>query len=264
MPYRANRCARRCPWCDSEEAAFRTFAAILGTIALAFLIFVAVVYFQQIIESQKKLRSLITNETPISGFYGPGSWWAWLILLVMMHAHMVVSFLSSVEPPEEWDYDLISASGYIVAAAIDLILKSRAIKKLGGSACESPLLPALFCAKRVVSVGTGASLFTIALASYVGGSSGSRRIAIAIIPIVFAVIAAWFSFRAHQAIFRTDSHIPCRLPDGSLLKPEVSFVLVDVPDILVDLIISGPEKNYYFSRTYWLCVVASAAPWGLI
>ncbi|KAJ7266272.1 hypothetical protein C8J57DRAFT_1229672 [Mycena rebaudengoi] len=262
MARRANCCARRRGWCDSGEAASRTIGAIICTMGLVLLILAAVVYFQQIIESQTKLRSLITDKTPISGFYGPGSWWAWLITLGMTHAHMVVSFLSSAELPEEWDYDLIGVSGYIVAAAIDLSLKSRAMMQLGGGACESLLLPALFCAERVVSVGTGASLFTISFASYVGGSSGRHRIAIAIIPVLFAVTAAWFSFRAHQAIFRTDSPNPCAFPDGSLLKPEISFVLTDVPDILMHVITSVPA--IYFSRNYWLFLAASAVLLGSI
>ncbi|KAF7367165.1 hypothetical protein MSAN_00976300 [Mycena sanguinolenta] len=108
----------------------------------------------------------------------------------------------------------------------------------------------MFCAERVVSVGTGASLFTIAMDIYISGSLGHRRTAIATIPIIFAVIGAWFNFGAHQAIFRTDPHNSCTFPDGSLMgKPRFSFVLVDVPDVMIDSMTSLTEM--YFSRA-WL------------
>ncbi|KAJ6484827.1 hypothetical protein C8R45DRAFT_1098971 [Mycena sanguinolenta] len=177
------------------------------------------------VATQKKLRSLITEATPISGFYGPGDWWAWLITLGMTvtHGH---SFLARAEP-DAWDYNLMGASGYIVAAAIDLTLKARAIRNLGDSACESPLLPALLCAERVVSLGTGSSLFTIATAGYVGRSSGGRRAAIALIPVVFALIAS-----------------------GTLKPGDISFALGDFPSVVLFVINVIP--HLYGSRYYWL------------
>ncbi|KAF7375818.1 hypothetical protein MSAN_00471700 [Mycena sanguinolenta] len=217
------------------------------------LILMVVYSVQEGIASQKKLRLLVTQNTPISGFYAPGSWWAWLITLGMTHAHMVVSLMVSANPWEEWDYDLIGASGYIIAAAIDLTLKGRAISHLGDSACGSPLLPAFLCAERAVSVGTGSSLFTIATASYIGrfGFSARRRVGIAIIPLVFVIVALGYSFRARQAIFRTAPDMPCRLPDGSGLKPEMFFVLVDVPTLMV-VATTDIVPAIYMSRSYWL------------
>ncbi|KAJ7789871.1 hypothetical protein B0H13DRAFT_2173879, partial [Mycena leptocephala] len=103
------------------------------------------------------LRFRITNDnTSISGFYGPGAWWAWLVTLGMTHA-------------AEWDYDLIAAGGYIITASIDLIIN------------ESPLLPALACAECVVSIGTGSSLFTVV-------TSGAS------VPLLFALVASFFVF----------------------------------------------------------------------
>ncbi|KAF7375833.1 hypothetical protein MSAN_00473200 [Mycena sanguinolenta] len=213
------------------------------------------------IAKQKKLRLLVTQNTPISGFYGPGSWWAWLITLGMTHAHMGVNFLVSGELPEELDYDLIGASGYIVAAAIDLTLKGRAIGHLGDGACGSPLLPALLCAERAVSVGTASSLFTIATASYVGGFSARRRVGIAIVPLVFVIVALGYSFRAHQAIYRENSRTPCRLPDGSRLVPGVSFMLVDIPPVLFQMV-TAIVGGAFMSRLFWLVtgVIAAIPP----
>ncbi|KAF7358591.1 hypothetical protein MSAN_01197600 [Mycena sanguinolenta] len=236
-------------------------------------------HFQDVVASQKKLRSLIADNTPISGWYGPGSWWAWLITLGMTsdrhgcgnprrvagtgergygygstfedprrparsaddpytrlcfiegmtHAH---SFVATAEP-DEWDYDLIAASGYTIAAAIDVIFKAKTMVQLGESVCGSPTLPALLCAERAVTVGAGSSLFTIAAASYVGWSSGRRRVGVAIIPLVFVVVASCFSIRAHQAIFRTEL---CKLPDGSrvgpgdlLFAPVTTIYLITLP-----------------------------------
>ncbi|KAJ6461803.1 hypothetical protein C8R45DRAFT_1028013 [Mycena sanguinolenta] len=198
-------------------------------------------------ENEKKLRSLITVNTPISGFYGPGSWWAWLITLGMTHAH---SFVATAEP-EEWDYDLIATSGYIIAAAIDLTLKARTIAKLGDSACGSPLLPALFCAERVVLVGTGSSLFTIATAGFVRRSFARRRAATALIPVVFAAIALGITSAAHSAILEADTDSRCTLSDGSrLVLEDISFLLVDLPLAMISLLKIVPAL--YMSGWYWL------------
>ncbi|KAJ6511210.1 hypothetical protein C8R45DRAFT_1162842 [Mycena sanguinolenta] len=240
MARRTGRFARGCVSCETA------CATILFVIVIAAVVTPVAVLSGA---TEKKLRSLITVNTPISGFYGPGSW-AWLITLGMTHAH---SFVATAEP-EEWDYGLIAASGYMVAAAIDLTHKARTIAKLGDSACESPLLPTLLCAARVIWVGTGSSLFTIATTAFVGGSSGRRRAATALIPFVFAVIASWFTCAAHSAILGTDPHSQCTLSDGSRLRLEdISSTLVDVP-----LPISLTVKIVpvlYMSRWYWLIAV---------
>ncbi|KAJ6478277.1 hypothetical protein C8R45DRAFT_1006936 [Mycena sanguinolenta] len=250
MARRAGRFARGCL---SGETAGAT---------ILFIIVVAAVVTPVAVLSgatEKKLRSLITVNTPISGFYGPGSWWACLITLGMTHAH---SFVATAEP-EEWDYDLIAVSGYIVAAAIDLTLKARTIGKLGNRACGSPLLPAFLCAARVVWVGTGSSLFTIATAVFVGGSSGRRRAVTALIPFVFAVIAFWFTSAAHSAIVGTDPStfklmMPdsmCTLSDGSRLRGEdISSILVDLPLFIIWISIKVVPV-FYMSGWYWLITV---------
>jgi hypothetical protein len=73
---------------------------------------------------QTKLRSSITADTSISGFYGPGAWCTWLITLGLSHGHTFMTLLRSGEPPSV-DYDLIAASFYTAAATIDLIAKSH-------------------------------------------------------------------------------------------------------------------------------------------
>ncbi|KAF7336463.1 hypothetical protein MSAN_02300500 [Mycena sanguinolenta] len=251
MAGRARRFARDCL---SAEAAGLTIPYIFVT---AFMLGPVAVFNGA---TEKKLRSLITVDTSISGFYGPGSWWAWLITLGMTHVHSFVA----LEEPEEWDYDLIAASGYIVAAAIDLTLKARIIGKLGDSACESPLLPALLCAQRVVWVGTGSSLFTIVtapIAVAAGGSSGRQRAVTALIPFVFSVIALCFTFTAHNAILRTDKEgmffgmyvdNPCTLSDGSrLLRDDISFSLADLPLFVLSTAIKVTALAYT-SGWYWL------------
>jgi hypothetical protein len=105
--------------------------------------------------------------------------------------------------PPEWDYDLVGASAYTVAAAIDLIHKSRQIAQLGDQASESVLIPALVCAERVVTIGAGSSLMSVIVAFFVGSASGIRTAAIAIIPLILASVTSGFTMRAHHAIGQT-------------------------------------------------------------
>ncbi|KAF7368038.1 hypothetical protein MSAN_00869700 [Mycena sanguinolenta] len=243
MARRRNRAAR------NASSSSNACCIPLAIVVLAGIIAGVVIIIQDTIATQRELRSKITDDTPISGFYGPGAWWAWLITLGMTHGH---SFLAMAESREEWDYDLFAASGYIIAAAIDLISKGRAIARLGDAASESPLLPALLCAERVVSVGTGSSLFTIITASIFHGSAGRRRAAIALVPLIFALVASWFTLRAHQEIFQTFPVLWCRLHDGSTLRKreDIPFTLVDFPASLVDLI--GVVPQFYVSPGYWV------------
>jgi hypothetical protein len=77
---------------------------------------------------EQELLSRINENTQISrGFYGPGTWWAWLITLGMTHGHTLVGWLNGGEQRAEWDYDLIGASAYMIAGAIDLMHKAREI-----------------------------------------------------------------------------------------------------------------------------------------
>ncbi|KAJ6484867.1 hypothetical protein C8R45DRAFT_1099019 [Mycena sanguinolenta] len=143
------------------------------------------------------------------------------------------------------------ASEYIIAAAIDLTLKARTIGKLGDSACGSPLLPTLLCAERVVCVGAGSYVFTIATASFIAGSSGRRRAATTVVPVVFAAIALWFTSVAYTALFGTHHEIPCILSDGTKLQPEdISFALLEFP--LSTLSVTEVVPDLYISRSYWL------------
>ncbi|KAJ7208924.1 hypothetical protein GGX14DRAFT_395550 [Mycena pura] len=217
-----------------------------------------VIVIQETIATQKELRSRITDDTPISGWYGPGAWWGWLITLGMTHGHSLLA-MATAEPLEEWDYDLFAASGYIVAAAIDLIFKARHIARLGDAASESPLLPAMLCAERAVSVGIGSSLFTIVTGSIFHGSAGRRRVGIALVPLIFALVASWFTFRAHRTIFQTVPVIWCRLHDGSTpgKREDIPFTLVDFPASLMDLI--GVLPDVYVSRGYWVFAGAVSA-----
>jgi hypothetical protein len=105
--------------------------------------------------------------------------------------------------PPEWDYDLVGASAYTVTAAIDLIHKSRQIAQLGDQASESVLIPALVCAERVVVIGAGSSLISVVVALIVGSTSGLRTAAIAIIPLILALVTSGFTLRAHHAIAQT-------------------------------------------------------------
>ncbi|KAJ7860061.1 hypothetical protein B0H14DRAFT_3446249 [Mycena olivaceomarginata] len=186
---------------------------------------------EESITTQRILRSRITNDTPISGFYGPGAWLVWLITLGMTHGHMIVAFLKEEDQAAEWDYDLIGAGGYIIAASIDLAVKSRAISQLGAAASESPLLPALICAERAVSIGIGSSLFTV-VTSFSGGSSGLRRAGTATIPLLFALVATVFSLLAHDAISQTTPVLWCRLHNGIRLRGgEIPFNRYRLPSL---------------------------------
>ncbi|KAJ7430142.1 hypothetical protein B0H11DRAFT_1943690 [Mycena galericulata] len=109
----------------------------------------------------------------------------------------------------EWDYDLIGTSFFIVAAEVDLILKAKEISRLGDSTFDYPgLLPALLCAEDVVEVGMGFCLFTITTPLLVPHLlehrfSAFRTAWVATIPLVFGIVASFFTFYAHKAIFET-------------------------------------------------------------
>ncbi|KAK7001290.1 hypothetical protein R3P38DRAFT_1790562 [Favolaschia claudopus] len=120
---------------------------------------------------QRKLLSRITQETPISGFYGPGAWWGFLITLGMTHGHAAMAIYKEERIPPDWDYDLTSAAFYVSVAAVDLVLKSRTISQLEDPASQSNLIPALVCAERVVSLGTGSLLFSTLISLVYGSSS---------------------------------------------------------------------------------------------
>ncbi|KAJ7816431.1 hypothetical protein B0H14DRAFT_3743930 [Mycena olivaceomarginata] len=228
-------------------------------------------YFRQTITTQKELLSTITSDTPISGFYGPGTWLAWLLTLGMTHGHALRAVMG--EPQNEWDYDLIGASGYTLAAAIDLMSKAKAVSQLGDAANTSSLLPALLCAERVISVGAGSSLLSLAIAP---ASGGFRSFAIAALTLIFAVVASFYAFNAHEAIFKTTPVIWCFNHDGHEVKRgditipyrgvdtggHFPFTAVDLPGIVGENIIA--LLRLYAIREYWMMIGIFSATSSLI
>ncbi|KAJ7091047.1 hypothetical protein C8R44DRAFT_750793 [Mycena epipterygia] len=206
-----------------------------------------------------RLLSTLTPDTPVSGFYGPGSWWAWLITLGMSHMHMVGALVRTGRVPLEWDYDLIAASYYTVIAAVDLIVKSREIARLGPTASDSTLLPALTAAEYVVWVGTASSMFTLWKglwgALYGPGfrfSSFKRTTGIAIVPVLSAFVAWGFSLRAHQAIAQTAPVFWCFAHNWNNEDP---MGILHMPAE-----IALPWAEPYASPLYWqFCSVVRAA-----
>ncbi|KAJ6542348.1 hypothetical protein DFH09DRAFT_1174074 [Mycena vulgaris] len=236
-------------WCICIVAVILLLVLVVG------LIFAAQLGIEHTLTIEKDLLSKITSDTPISGFYGPGSWWAWLITLGMNHGHTIVALWKTGKLAQEWDYDLIGASCYTAAAAIDLMLKSRAIARLGDTASTSVLLPALVCAERVVSVGTGSSLFAM-ITALLGRSSGRRTAGIAAITLIFALASSGFALRAHQAIEHTAPVFWCGLHGGSRSinrsskEGYIPFTLVDFPAALVEGVSYLPRL--YLDPEYWL------------
>ncbi|KAJ7795806.1 hypothetical protein B0H14DRAFT_2917527 [Mycena olivaceomarginata] len=184
--------------------------------------------------TKTNIETSITADTSISGFYGPGAWCTWLITLGLSHGHTFMTLLRSGEPPSV-DYDLIAASFYTAAATIDLIAKSVTIARLGVKASESVLLPALLCAERVVSLGTGSYLWTIIIFLCFGRHPGLCTACIVIISFVSVLVASVFTFHAHQVIFRTAPVPWCDLhtQTGPLSEEHVSHNLVDFPSWVV-------------------------------
>ncbi|KAJ6553068.1 hypothetical protein B0H19DRAFT_1377743 [Mycena capillaripes] len=204
----------------------------------------------------RELLSRITTDTPISGFYGPGSWWAWLITIGMTHVHTISAVRRTGKVPPGWDYDLIGASAYMLAAAIDLILKSRTITQLGTIASEASLLPALVCAERVVLLGTCSSFFSIAMTLIVGDSwhIRMRTAGIAGLPVLIALVASGFTWHAHQAISQTAPVPWCNFHNngtGGLL-----FFSVDSPVELGKMALE--YSSLLMSPLYWIMTV----PWA--
>ncbi|KAJ6473841.1 hypothetical protein C8R45DRAFT_1077739 [Mycena sanguinolenta] len=232
-----------------------TGAACCGSCFLLVVLILIVIaipeYFRQTIATQKELLSRITSDTPISGFYGPGAWLAWLVTLGMTHGHALRAVMTHGELKHEWDYDLIGASGYTIAAAVDLMSKAKAVSQLGEAANTSSLISAMLSAERVVSVGTGSSLFSLAIAVTSPNSGGLRSFFIAAIALCFAVVASYYAVNAHEAIFKTTPVIWCRFHDGRALgEPEFPFTAVDFPGGLGEATIALPKL--YAVREYWM------------
>ncbi|KAJ7279916.1 hypothetical protein C8J57DRAFT_1301114 [Mycena rebaudengoi] len=233
------------PW-YSIIVVILTLSALVVIATLVWILWEIPVWISQGISTQSVLLSRITHDTPISGFYGQGAWWAWLITLGMSHSHMVMALLSTGELPSAWDYDLIAASSYTAVAAVDLINKSRAIAHLGEKASESVLLPALVCAERVVSVGTGAFLLTLLITLLFRCPSAAGTAAI---PLILSLIASGFAFHAHQVIWQSAPVLWCNpsLHEGNPLREGVPVTLVDFPASLW----------VYLAPDYWVMVLGT-------
>ncbi|KAJ7695273.1 hypothetical protein B0H14DRAFT_2650635 [Mycena olivaceomarginata] len=188
----------------------------------AVMIYGAILRSEATLLLDRELLSRINENTPISGLYGPGTWWAWLITLGMTHGHTLVGWLNGKEQRAEWDYDFIGASAYTVAAAINLMHKAREISQLGDKASESVLLPGLMCAERVVSLGTASSVFTVTAAVY-RGDWKVWTVGVAMITLVFTVVASVFAANAHTAINLTDLVLWCRLHNSRDIEREDTF-----------------------------------------
>jgi hypothetical protein len=203
---------------------------------------------EETIGTQRTLLSRITSDTAISGFYGPGAWWAWLITLGMTHGHAGMALLMKGNLLDEWDYDLIGATGYIIAASIDLIKKSRVIAELGDAASESPLLPALVCAERAVAIGAGSSIFSL-LTSLIGWPN-ARRSGITLIALIFTLVASFSALHAHEIISNSTPVLWCRVHNGvELGKREIPFSAIDFPAWVSDG--AGAMLNFYAMRSFW-------------
>ncbi|KAF7359777.1 hypothetical protein MVEN_00702500 [Mycena venus] len=230
---------------------------IILVVTCVMMIYGAKFLIQRTLLIEQELLSRINDNTPISGFYGPGAWWAWLITLGLTHGHTLMHLTKAEEEPPEWDYDLIGASAYIVAAAIDLVHKGREISQLGDKASESMLLPALLCAERVVAVGMGSTLFSLATAAY-RGSSMVRTTCVAIIPLIFALIASGFSASAHEAIQTIAPVLWCSLHNGSKIeKHDVTpFTLADFPAMVIVAVSYIPRL--WVLGEFWLAGAVAA------
>ncbi|KAJ7876601.1 hypothetical protein B0H13DRAFT_2668589 [Mycena leptocephala] len=200
-------------------------------------------YIHETVSTQKELFSRLSSATPPSGFYGQGAWWAWLITLGMSHGHSVRALLKD-HRGHGWDYDLIGASSYTVAAAVDLIFKARAVSVLGEAASASPLLPAMLCAERAVLVGAGSAILSI-FTALLRRSGGKRLVCIAAIPLAFSLVASAFVYHAHEAMSAKTPVIWCTMHDGKKHKnPIHSFPALDgVPAVLASL------AGVFFSRS---------------
>jgi len=221
------------------------------------------------ISSQKEVLSRITSDTPISGFYGPGTWWAWLITLGLSHAHTGMALLTTGELPSGWDYDLIGVSFYTTVAAIDLMRKSHAIAQLGDNASESVLLPALVCAERAVSVGTGSSLFSVTVvllsAAFSGLPKARTLLYITTIPLIFSLVASGFTFHVHQVILQAAPVFWCSLhvPGVTTQLASLNFTLVEFPALGISVTSIGLLSVGLLSSESWIIsgyCIASVLP----
>ncbi|KAF8217918.1 hypothetical protein K438DRAFT_1795971 [Mycena galopus ATCC 62051] len=82
------------------------FGIIWGILTLGGMLLSVLVCAQKSRTIHHRLLSTLALHMPVSGFYGPGSWWAWLITLGMSHVHMARALLRTGSVPLKWDFDL--------------------------------------------------------------------------------------------------------------------------------------------------------------
>ncbi|KAF7318410.1 hypothetical protein HMN09_00350200 [Mycena chlorophos] len=224
-------------------------------------VFAAIGQVKATLALEIELVSKISNNTAISGFYGPGSWYAWLLTLGMLHGHtltLVAEQARGREQEAEWDYDLIGASAYLVAVSIDLMNKARQVSSLGDEAGNSLLVPAMLCAERAVAVGMGSTVFTLATA-HLRGPSKNRTTLVAAIALFFTFMASGFSTVAHEIMHKTAPVIWCRLHNDTILsKYDLRPMLfVDFPGMAIYAISYLPRL--WATWEYWMSTVAAAS-----
>jgi hypothetical protein len=228
------------------------FWAIWCILNLGGLLLLMLVCIQKSRTIHLRLLSTLASDTPVSGFYGPGSWWAWLFTLGMSHMHMARALLRTGSVALKWDFDLIAASCYTAAAAVDLALKSHEIAQLGATASNSPLLPSLAAAEYVVWVGTASSVFTLwnvlwsVLHGPVGFSHFYRTTGVAAVPVVIAFVAWVFTIRAHNAMAQMAPVFWCFSEEWKDSWHGMHFLYYPAEVAL-------PSLELYATAGYWLC-----------
>ncbi|KAK6977600.1 hypothetical protein R3P38DRAFT_518770 [Favolaschia claudopus] len=130
------------------------------------------------------------------------AWWAFLVTLGMTYGRTLTAFWRTGSLPPEWDYSMtLSATRLSSSLLPSTFFPSRAAR-LSSEQIDSN--PRFVCAERVVSFGTGSSLFATVY--------GLRQhpILVASISWMFALIASGFCLRACTTISRT---FPARFRD---------------------------------------------------
>lgn len=149
----------------------------------------------------------------VSGFYGPGSWAAWLLALLscclnrLFRSQEKRSHGTRLTYAFVIDLDLVAAFGYPLMASVDLILRLHSYHQ---DPDFNSHLACMAAAHAVIRIGTGPS-FVLALLCFVGWINGVSRYwsavfgAYSTLLIISANVAfdlLYFSFETHQLISR--------------------------------------------------------------
>lgn len=149
----------------------------------------------------------------VSGFYGPGSWAAWLLTLLscclnrLFRSQQKRSHGERLKHAFAIDLDLVAAFGYPLIASVDLILRLHSYRQDTDFKSHMACMAA---AHAVIRVGTGPS-FVLALLCFVGWINGVSRYWSAIFGVcsTMLIICAnvafdlfYFGFETRQLISR--------------------------------------------------------------